>query len=536
VNDASLQPNGASNAADNSSTLADARSMAAPTAEADPHANPHSIVRENPRDDSFESDDRGLHLIGPGGEISRTNHSMLETLGYIFDEVAGHDVAEFLTSAATAAAMMETLRRGQELHQFPAEVRCRDGSSRFFLIDSSSRLDHGRLVDARLSARDVTDQNRAAEAASLLAAIVDSSHDAIVSKDLTGRITSWNASAERMFGYTAGEAVGRSIRMIIPADRQSEEDEVLRRIHLGERVEHFETVRVRKDGTTINVSLTISPVRNSAGTIVGASKVARDITEQKEAEEAIRRSLAAKDDFLGLVSHELRTPITTLKGTANVLRRHGDRINEADRRQALVDIERGADQLLRIVENMLMLARSDSMPPDEFEPLLVSRVVAQLVDEQREQFPGNPIKVTTVGGILPVMASDGYVRLIVGNLLSNARKYSAPGSAIDITIERTPEYARISVSDRGIGLREDQLEAVFTPFFRAPAATAHAAGVGLGLTVCKRLVEIQGGSIHAERRPGGGTTFSFTLLRAEDPAAGQAGDECADSQPVTAVS
>lgn len=458
-----------------------------------------------------ESAPVGVQILAPGGEILQADTAALEMFGYAGNEYVRHNISEFIASPATARAMIETLRRGEDLHHFPAEIRCRDGSSRFVLIDSTSRFKGERLIDSRCVTHDVTEQNRTVEAASLLAAIVDSSHDAIISKDLTGRITSWNASAERMFGYTSAEAVGRSIRMIIPADRQAEEDEVLRRIHLGERVEHFETVRVRKDGSTINVSLTISPVRNSYGTIVGASKVARDITEQKEAEEAIRRSLAAKDDFLGLVSHELRTPITTLKGTANVLRRHGDRINEADRRQALVDIERGADQLLRIVENMLTLARSDSMPPDDFEPLLVARVVNQLVEEQREQFPANPIEIQDTGEPLPVIASEGYLRLIVGNLLSNARKYSRPGSPIEVGISRAPQWVRIGVSDRGIGISEDQLEAVFSPYFRAPAATAHAAGVGLGLTVCKRLVEIQGGEIRAERRAGGGTTFAFTL-------------------------
>lgn len=479
-------------------------------------------------DDAAASETAGIHVLGPFGEILQANADALEMFGYTSDQYVDHNISEFLVSPATAAAMVETLRRGQDLHQFPAEMRCRDGSSRFVLVDSASRFSAGRLVESRIVTRDVTDQNRAVEAGSLLAAIVDSSHDAIVSKDLTGRITSWNASAERMFGYTPEEAVGRSIRMIIPADRQSEEDEVLRRIHLGERVEHFETVRVRKDGSTINVSLTISPVRNSAGTIVGASKVARDITEQKQAEEAVRRSMAAKDDFLGLVSHELRTPITTLKGTANVLRRHSERITEADRQQALVDIERGADQLLRIVENMLTLARSDNMPPDEFEPLLVARVVNQLVEEQREQFPANPIDIQDTGEPLPVIASEGYLRLIVGNLLSNARKYSPPGSPIEVAISRTPEWVRIGVSDRGIGISEDQLEAVFSPYFRAPAATAHAAGVGLGLTVCKRLVEIQGGEIRAERRAGGGTCFAFTL-----PAA--AGQEDADESASVAA-
>jgi PAS domain S-box-containing protein len=222
-------------------------------------------------------------------------------------------------------------------------------------------------------------------------------------------------------------------------------------------------------------------------------------------------ALKAKDEFLGLVSHELRTPLTLLKGTANVLRRHGDELSSSDRQQGLLDMERGADQLQRIVENMLMLARSDHGVTDDLEPLLLRRVIQSTIADQRAQFPETPVRLNVPHELLLLMGHEGSIRQIVGNLLSNATKYSPPGSAIDVSLERMGEMAVVSVSDRGHGLAAETIEQVFEPFFRAAATTRQAKGIGLGLTVCKRLVERQGGRIWAEARAGGGASFRFTL-------------------------
>jgi PAS domain S-box-containing protein len=204
-------------------------------------------------------------------------------------------------------------------------------------------------------------------ASARLAAIVEFSDDAIVSKTLDGVITSWNRAAERMFGWTAAEAVGRHITLIIPKDRYAEEDEVLTRLRRGERIEHFETVRVRKDGTLIDISLTVSPVLNASGAVVGASKIARDISGQKESErvrvvllareqEARAAAEAAnqlKDDFLAVLSHELRTPLNTAMGWVRLI--EAGQLGPEESHKGISAVRRSLDQQLRLINDLLDL-------------------------------------------------------------------------------------------------------------------------------------------------------------------------------------
>jgi PAS domain S-box-containing protein len=186
-------------------------------------------------------------------------------------------------------------------------MRHRDGSIKKVLIDSNSLWDKGRFVHSRCLMFDVTEQKREEETRSLLAAIVSASDDAIVSKTLEGIILSWNQGAERLFGYSRAEAVGRSIDLIIPPALRPEERQILQRIRQGDRIDHFETVRVTKDGRRLDISLTVSPLRDESGRVIGASKVARDITERKQMDEALREADRRKDEFLATLAHELRS-------------------------------------------------------------------------------------------------------------------------------------------------------------------------------------------------------------------------------------
>ena len=393
-----------------------------------------------------------------------------------------------------------------------------DGSRVYFRPFPTPLHDEsGKLVGAINVLVDVTEGKRGEMAAVRLAAIVESSDDAIVGKNLDGTITSWNAGAERIFGYTADEAIGRSIRMIIPADRQHEEDEVLGRVRKGEYVEHFETVRRRKDGTSIDISLSVSPIKSASGEIIGASKIARDISERKQAEAALLKLMTAKDEFLGLVSHELRTPITTILGNALLLQRRGEKLPDDSRKQALSDVVSEGERLQRIIENLLLLSRVGVGEHVDTEPLRLRPIIGQAVDVLQRRNPRRVVEVTAEAEMPIVRGQPEFLSLVVDNLLTNADKYSPIEAPIQILVHQNgSEDVEVRVLDYGIGLDESDGAEVFTPFYRSTRAKSQAKGLGLGLAVCKRVLEAQGGSIRAVARPEGGTEFIFSVKRYKD--------------------
>jgi PAS domain S-box-containing protein len=231
-----------------------------------------------------------LHKVGPDGIILWANRAELDLLGYPPDEYIGRHIAEFHVDQDVIAGILGRLRAGENLRDVSARLRCKDGSIKHVLISSNACWQDGQFAYTRCFMRDVTERKQADETNALLAAIVESSDDAIISKDLSSTILSWNSGAERIFGYTAAEAIGRSVTMLMPADRVNEEPAILERIRRGALVNHYETVRRRKDGTLLDISLTVSPVKDAQGNIIGASKVARDITQRKRAEQALRES------------------------------------------------------------------------------------------------------------------------------------------------------------------------------------------------------------------------------------------------------
>ena len=231
---------------------------------------------------------------------------------------------------------------------------------------------------------------------------------------------------------------------------------------------------------------------------------ARHLTSQ------LQRQNTVKDEVLGLISHELRTPLTTLKGNASTLARHSDRIRESDRQVALEDIGRDADRLERIIENMLVLARVEGIGETELEPTLIHQIVRMAMAEFAERFPGKELKVQMSDEPLLVLGHETYLRQIVMNLLSNAVKYGGD-QPVELQTKRDGDWGIITVGDRGPGLSDKMLTRVFEPFFRSPRDSGRAPGVGLGLTVCRRLLDELGGRIEARQREGGGTEFVATL-------------------------
>jgi PAS domain S-box-containing protein len=369
-------------------------------------------------------------------------------------------------------------------------------------------------------------------AAALLAAIVDSSDDAIVSKTLDGVIVSWNRAAEKIFGYTAAEAIGQHITLIIPDDRRSEEEEVLATIRRGEKVDHFETIRRAKDGQQLNISLTVSPVRDADGRIVGVSKIARDITERMRLErerdeqwvllktEALAREKAqaelaeavtARDDFIAVAAHELRNPLNVLVLTLQLLHRVSrDVAGSAQVRELIEKSQIQLSRLSTLMDRLLDVTRiqggSFELHRQKFDlTCLIREVIARIVEPA-----GVLIRLdleTSIEGTWDRFRIDQAIT----NLISNAIKYGMQ-RPISIRARVSDGHtAIVSVRDEGVGISSEDLKRIFKRFERAAPTLGNHQGLGLGLWITKQIVEAHGGAIVADSAPGNGAVFTVML-------------------------
>jgi two-component system, sensor histidine kinase and response regulator len=407
-------------------------------------------------------------------------------------------------------------------------IRTRDGEVRWVLErgQAVSAPDGHLVLDGAIF--DVTERKTAAEEVAKLAAIVESSDDAIMAASLDGVITSWNSGAEQVFGYSAAEILGKPITILAPADHAEEPTQLLSKAADGQGVVHHETVRKRKDGKLIDVSLTISPLRDVAGNIVGASAIARDITERKRAEaererllvvereqnERLRELDRLKDEFVALVSHELRTPLTSIRGYLElVLDGEGGELTE-EQRQFLGVVERNADRLLALVGDLLFLAQIEAGKLSlEFGAVDLGAVASESVDAARPLADEKEITLSLAVGPVPLLAGDAArIGQLVDNLVSNALKFTPEGGRVDVRAQARNSSAVIEVRDSGIGIPAEEQERLFERFFRSSNATERQIqGTGLGLAISKAIVEAHGGEIAVSSELGVGTTFRVSL-------------------------
>ncbi len=406
----------------------------------------------------------------------------------------------------------------------------------------------------------------AAYPARWLAAIVQSSDDAIVSKTLDGVIRSWNVGAQRIFGYAPAEIIGRSVLTLIPPELHEQEKEIVSHLVRGERVEHFETVRVRKDGTLVEVSLSVSPICDEAETVLGAAKIARDITEarrlrqaeqeltmqlqeqaveleqqieeshvlQEELEqsnaellEAVRGAHSAREDaerasrvksqFLATMSHELRTPLNAIGGYVDLLDLGLRGPLTAEQRADLERIRINQRSLLRLIEDVLDFAKLESgryrfqmatLPVDELLRTLEA-FVAPLLRKK-----GLAYHFEACGDGVVVHADQNKLEQIMLNLLSNALKFTDEGF-IHVRCHTHAETLAIDVTDTGRGIAPELQEAIFEPFVQGDQLfTRTVNGTGLGLSISRELARGMGGDVVVRSQPGKGSTFTLVLPRA----------------------
>jgi PAS domain S-box-containing protein len=358
----------------------------------------------------------------------------------------------------------------------------------------------------------------------LLAAIVASSDDAIVSKTLDGHIQSWNAGATRIFGYQSDEVIGKPITIIIPPELHDEERRILEKVRSGERIDHFDTIRLTKDGRRIAISLTVSPIRDSRGTIVGASKVARDISERKAAEQALRASeqrLRAseealrdadrrKDEFLALLAHELRNPLAPIRYALAMNKKEG-RTSEQQRRAEEI-IERQVTHMSRLLDDLLDVSRITRGTLElKRTPTELTLIIGSAIETAR---PILDAKHHALSLDLPeeaVRLEADPVRLaqVFSNLLINAAKYTDPGGQIQLRATQQAGELTIAVRDNGMGISQDMMPRLFMLFSQAPSALGRAeGGLGVGLSLVRGLIALHGGSVKAlSEGPGRGSEF-----------------------------
>jgi PAS domain S-box-containing protein len=360
--------------------------------------------------------------------------------------------------------------------------------------------------------RDITELKRRELATSRLAAIVESSDDAIISKSLTGIIQSWNQAAERMYGFTAQEAIGQSILMLIPPERHHEEDEMLARLRRGERIEHYDTVRRRKNGELLDVSLTVSPIRDEHGRISGASKIARDITEKKRAQQALEDANRYKDEFLAMLAHELRNPLAPISNALQLLRVVDASSPQATHARAVM--ERQLAHLVRLVDDLMEVSRITRGKIElRRETLLLSSVMLSAVETARPALEAAHHNFRIDMPAEAVELDGDFVRLaqVISNLLGNAAKYTDPGGEISLEAAREDGAALIRVRDNGIGIEPEMLPRIFDMFAQVPASQRRSqGGLGIGLALARALVEMHGGTIEATSE-GRGKGSAFTV-------------------------
>jgi PAS domain S-box-containing protein len=612
--------------------------------------------------DFFENAAIALHWVGPDGSILRVNQAELDLLGYRREEYVGHHIGEFHADAEVIADILRRLLAGETLRDSAARLRCKDGSIKHVLIDSSVLREDGRFIHTRCFTRDITerkraeealreseaqfrnlmfalpaavyttdregritlfndqaaqlwgrrpeigkdlwcgswrifrpdgtplpheqcpmaaalregrsvqgqeivverpdgarvcvlpypvplrdaageivgavnmlvditDHKRAEEARSRLAAIVESSEDAIIATSLDGIITSWNKSAERMFGYSAEEILGHPITTLAVPDSSDDPLGILERIRQGERVEHYETRRRTKDGRNIFVSLTVSPIRDAVGRIIGASKIARDITEQRRLEEELRdrtRQLAEadrrKDEFLAMLGHELRNPLGPIRNAVQVLRLRGSADPVAQQSRDMID--RQATHMTRLIDDLLDVSRiAHGKVSLRKEVLDLVKVVRATAQDYRSGLEAAGLTLDLQLPDQPLWVRGDPTRLaqIVGNLLHNASKFTDPGGCVTVRVTRaeSEDTAVIAVRDTGIGMDRETLAEVFETFHQAENGRDRSrGGLGLGLALVKGLVTLHDGSVHAASegpRHGSEITIRLPMHRAPEP-------------------
>jgi len=475
-----------------------------------------------------EANINGILVVDIDGRIVMVNPALTQMFGYDRDELNGQAIEVLLPQELR----QQHIQYRSAYVQRPAKramgadrellAQHRDGSLVAVEIGLSSYTSDDQLF-VLATVVDITKRNELLAASKRLAAIINSTDDAIISKSLDGNITSWNPGAEKLFGYQADEVIGQSMLLLIPEGHEQEEMELLARIARGETIAHYDTVRRHKDGRLIEISNTICPLRDALGRVIGASKIARDISDIKQAERQIRdlnaslqQRVSELDSFAYAVSHDLRAPLRAMSGFSQaLLEDYSDRL-DAEGQTYLTEIDHASRRMAALIEGILTLSRSTR---GEFrkEAMDLSALVSRIRDDLVREEPERPLSWE----IEPNARAFGNVRLIenvLRNLIENAWKYTrhTKDASIRFYTEQGDNQRWFCIGDNGAGFDMRHADILYQPFQRLHRQDEFP-GLGIGLATVQRIIHRHNGRLRAVSEIGKGATFAFTLPESNGP-------------------
>lgn len=474
-----------------------------------------------------------LLVLDRSFQVKSANQAFLERFGGVSAKLVGRKIFDLADGGWDVPAfrrlLEDVLPVKRVVENFELRGEFGDLGPRILLMNASlfQQGDDGEQL-ITLFIEDVTERVLAAETRSRLAAIVESSEDAIIGKSLDGVITTWNGGALKLFGYTAEEAIGQPITLLVPEDRLEEVGGIFKQIRAGKSVEHFDTQRRRKNGELVHVSISISPIVDESGKIVGASKIARDITERHAMEqilaaraESLAQADRSKDEFLAMLAHELRNPLASLGNASSVLQ--AEATAPAERSRALNVLGRQVGNMSRMIDDLLDVSRiTEGKIELRTVPVSVSAILENAVATIRPLCDANSQVLTVELPAEPIYIKADATRLeqVFGNLLGNASKYGGRSCDISVKVESEGDDVIVRIGDNGEGIEPQMLSRIFELFVQSSRSLDRShGGLGIGLTLVRRLVKLHGGTVEAfSEGIGSGSEFVVRLPTCAAPA------------------
>lgn len=453
------------------------------------------------------------------GTITSWNVAAEKIFGYTPDEIIGKHISIIIPDELLyeEAEIIKKVKGGERIEHYETTRKTKEGKTvSISLTISPIKDEEGNVIGVSKIARDINAQKIADEKQAMLASIINTSDDAIVSKTLDGIITSWNKAAQKMFGYDETEAIGKHISLIIPKDRLPEETHIISQIRQGNRVDHFETIRLTKDGHEINISLSVSPIKDKQGKIIGASKIARDITEKVEAErqrqlytEKLQELNKYKDEFMAMASHELKTPLTVIKANLQIMEyKYADGENKKFLSRTISSVDKLGDLITNLLDVSKIQAGRLDLEPTSFE---LNNLLAEVIDSIQQTTSTHIIVCNHCGDELMVYADKERIEQVIINMLTNAIKYSPDAGEIKVGSSKNNGEVIVSVKDSGIGIPQEDLDNIFSRFFRVQGIASTFSGSGIGLYISSEIVKRHNGRMWVESELEKGSTFYFSI-------------------------